>query len=250
MSPKSNTDNTEFGFQTVLAEQKSHLVRGVFDSIANRYDLMNDLMSLGVHRLWKNALLDWVVPRKDAVLLDVAGGTGDIAQLYFKRGGNRATICDINSSMIDIGRQRVWPKSTKAQLSWICGDAEKLPIADKSIDFYTIAFGLRNVTRIDQALYEAHRVLKPGGRFFCLEFSKPNVFALNLFYDNYSFKLIPKIGQLITGNEGAYKYLIESIRLFPDQQELKKLISTSGLSRVKYRNLSGGIAAIHSAWRL
>ena len=240
----------DFGFREVPAEEKARLVRGVFDSVAGRYDLMNDLMSLGVHRLWKAAFLDWLAPRPDSRLLDVAGGTGDIAVRYRARGGGPVVVCDINHAMIETGVERAGRRGEADGISWVCGDAEALPIPDRSVDAYTIAFGLRNVTRIDKALTEARRVLRPGGRFMCLEFSRPALAAIDPAYDFYSFKLLPEIGHWVAGDRDAYVYLVESIRQFPDQESLKDRMAAVGLERASYRNLSGGIAAIHSAWRL
>ena len=240
----------DFGFREVPAEEKARLVRGVFDSVAGRYDLMNDLMSLGVHRLWKAAFLDWLAPRPDSRLLDVAGGTGDIAVRYRARGGGPVVVCDINHAMIETGVERAGRRGEADGISWVCGDAEALPIPDRSVDAYTIAFGLRNVTRIDRALAEARRVLRPGGRFMCLEFSRPALAAIDPAYDFYSFKLLPEIGHWVAGDRDAYVYLVESIRKFPDQESLKQRMRSVGFERVAHRDLSGGIAAIHSAWRL
>ena len=243
-------DFTHFGFKEVSKSQKSQLVRNVFDSVANRYDLMNDLMSLGVHRLWKDALVDWLNPRKEQTLLDVAGGTGDITNRFKKRGGGRAIICDINQEMLRSGQKKFADSIPMRDTLWICGDAENLPVEDKSIDIYTIAFGLRNVTNIQVALEEAYRVLRPGGRFLCLEFSSVVITALKPLYEAYSFKIIPQIGKLVANDKESYKYLVESIKKFPDQHQLSFQIRETGLERCKFRNLSGGIAAIHSAWRL
>ena len=243
-------EKANFGFREVPAGEKAGMVRGVFDSVAGRYDLMNDLMSLGVHRLWKAAFLDWLAPRGGARLLDVAGGTGDIAVRYRARGGGPVIVCDINHAMIEKGVERAERRQESEGISWVCGDAEALPVADGSVDAYTIAFGLRNVTRIDRALAEARRVLRPGGRFMCLEFSRPALAVLDPVYDFYSFKLLPEIGHWVAGDRDAYVYLVESIRQFPDQESLKDRMAVVGLERASYRNLSGGIAAIHSAWRL
>jgi demethylmenaquinone methyltransferase / 2-methoxy-6-polyprenyl-1,4-benzoquinol methylase len=241
---------THFGFRTVAVEDKAPLVRDVFDAVANRYDLMNDLMSLGIHRLWKSAFLDWLRPRPDMTLLDVGGGTGDIAFGFRKRGGGRAIICDINREMLTVGRDRGLDRGLTQGLSWICGDAQRLPVADRAVDAYTIAFCLRNVTDIQAAIDDAFRVLKPGGRFLCLEFSHVVVPGLRRLYDAYSFAVLPRIGQMVAGNHDAYRYLVESIRQFPPQAELAGKIAAAGFERVEVRNLSGGIAAIHSAWRL
>ncbi|KAF0144180.1 MAG: ubiquinone/menaquinone biosynthesis methyltransferase [Rhodospirillaceae bacterium] len=244
---------THFGFQTVATEVKASLVQGVFDSVASRYDLMNDLMSGGVHRLWKNIFVDWLHPRAGMVVLDVAGGTGDIAMRILHRLGTRADgrviVCDLTPEMLTIGRDRAIDSGLVTGIAWICGNAESLPLPDRSIDAYTIAFGLRNVTRIDTALAEARRVLKPGGRFLCLEFSHVILPFLRPLYDRYSFTVLPFLGQMVTGNREAYQYLVESIRRFPDQAALYRRLVAAGFSLVKYRNLSGGIAAMHSAWR-
>lgn len=247
----TNTDSTtHFGFKTVPEEDKARLVRGVFDSVASRYDLMNDLMSAGVHRLWKSAFLDWLRPRPGMTLLDVGGGTGDIALGFKKRGGGKVIVCDINKEMLAVGRDRGADQGVVDGLAWVCGDAERLPVASSSVDAYTIAFCLRNVTHIERAIADAFRVLKPGGRFMCLEFSKVVLPGLDRLYDSYSFNVLPKVGELVTGNREAYQYLVESIRRFPPQEELKAMVEAAGFERVAVRNLSGGIAAIHSGWRL
>ena len=243
-----------FGFRDVPEGEKEALVREVFSSVAARYDLMNDLMSVGVHRIWKDAMVEWLNPQPGWESLDVAGGTGDIAfriaDLARARGGEAAvTVCDINADMLGEGVRRAKEKGETA-IEWVCGNAENLPFPDSSFDSYTIAFGIRNVTHIENALTEARRVLKPGGRFLCLEFSKVEVPGLDTLYDAYSFKLMPKIGGLVAQDEESYRYLAESIRRFPTQAKFAAMISEAGLSRVKVRNLSGGIAAMHSAWRL
>ncbi|WP_193184730.1 bifunctional demethylmenaquinone methyltransferase/2-methoxy-6-polyprenyl-1,4-benzoquinol methylase UbiE [Nisaea sediminum] len=240
---------THFGFRDVPVGEKAGMVRQVFDSVAGRYDLMNDLMSLGIHRLWKDALMDWIAPRPDLALLDVAGGTGDIAFRYRARGGGPVTVCDINEAMLTVGRERAAERGIDG-LTWIVGNAEMLPVENSSVDLYTIAFGLRNVTDIDAALREAKRVLKPGGRFLCLEFSRLAIPALDPVYDFYSFKVLPEIGARVADDREAYQYLAESIRKFPDQESFVERIGAAGLGRIRYRNLSGGIAAIHSAWKL
>ncbi|MEO5372667.1 MAG: bifunctional demethylmenaquinone methyltransferase/2-methoxy-6-polyprenyl-1,4-benzoquinol methylase UbiE [Alphaproteobacteria bacterium] len=257
---QSRDGTTHFGFRTVAAEDKVSLVRGVFDSVASRYDLMNDLMSVGIHRLWKAALIDWLAPRPGMVLLDVAGGTGDIAFRCLDRLAGRGEgpgevpgeviICDLTPDMLAVGRNRALDAGRVHGLTWVCGNAEALPLADASVDAYTIAFGLRNVTRIDAALAEARRVLKPGGHFLCLEFSHVVIPVLRTLYDRYSFTVLPALGQVVTGDRDAYQYLVESIRRFPRQEDLAALITAAGLRRVSFRNLSGGIAAIHSAWRI
>ena len=243
-----------FGFRDVPEAEKEGLVREVFSSVAARYDLMNDLMSAGVHRIWKDAMVEWLNPRPGWTVLDVAGGTGDIAlriaDMARARGGEAAiTVCDINAQMLGEGVRRATEKNESA-IQWVCGDAEKLPVPDGQFDAYTIAFGIRNVTHIDRALTEARRVLKPGGRFLCLEFSKVEVPGLDALYDAYSFKLMPKIGGLVAKDEESYRYLAESIRRFPRQADFAAMIAAAGLSQVKVRNLSGGIAAMHSAFKI
>jgi demethylmenaquinone methyltransferase/2-methoxy-6-polyprenyl-1,4-benzoquinol methylase len=247
---------TSFGYREVRAEDKASLVGGVFERVANRYDLMNDLMSGGLHRLWKSAMIDWLAPRQGLRLLDVAGGTGDIAfrvldRVARKRGAlPRITVCDINRAMLEVGRDRAIDQNRIAPLAWLCADAEALPVADRSVDAYTIAFGIRNVTRIERALAEARRVLRPGGRFLCLEFSHLRLDSLRRLYDQYSFTVVPWLGEQVADDRAAYQYLVESIRRFPDQTTFARMIEQAGLERVRCRNLSGGIAALHSAWRL
>lgn len=251
-------ETVSFGFETVSEPEKARRVRRVFESVSGRYDLMNDLMSGGVHRLWKQAMVDWLAPRPGLRLLDVAGGTGDIAFRVIERlGSERAgniVVCDLTPEMLRVGRDRAVDRGILPGRPgcprWVCGDAEALPLADRSVEAYTIAFGLRNVTRIDAALAEARRVLRPGGRFLCLEFSHVAVPLVSELYDLYSFKVLPALGARVTGDRDAYRYLVESIRRFPAQDELLARIAAAGLERVRYRNLSGGIAALHSAWRL
>lgn len=243
----------DFGFRTVPRESKASLVRGVFDSVAERYDLMNDLMSGGAHRLWKAALVDWLRPRAGMHLLDLAGGTGDIAERCLRAVGSaeaRVTVADINESMLAVGRRRAQQRSHDRRIAWLCTDAERLPMTDRSVDAVTIAFGIRNCTNIEMVLREARRVLRPGGRFLCLEFSRLALPGLESAYDAYSFRLVPLLGRLIAKDRDAYQYLVESIRRFPPQDKFATLIETAGLAQVKYRNLSGGIAAVHSAWRV
>jgi demethylmenaquinone methyltransferase / 2-methoxy-6-polyprenyl-1,4-benzoquinol methylase len=244
----------DFGFRRVPEAAKAPLVRSVFDSVASRYDLMNDLMSGGIHRWWKDELVAWLAPRPGQVLLDVAGGTGDIACRAMRRldpeKGGGAIVCDINERMLEVGRSRMIDDGILAGIEWVRGDAEVLPIADRSVDLYTIGFGLRNVTRIERALAEARRVLRPGGRFLCLEFTPAITPWLAPVYDLYSFYLLPLIGQIVTGDRDAYSYLVESIRRFPSQAALCDLIEAAGLERARFRNLTGGVAALHSAWRL
>jgi demethylmenaquinone methyltransferase/2-methoxy-6-polyprenyl-1,4-benzoquinol methylase len=256
-SPMQPEGDADFGFRKVPVAAKKGMVREVFDSVASKYDLMNDLMSLGVHRLWKDAFVDWLNPRPGQHLLDVAGGTGDIAFRFLDRtrkkaGGApaRVTVCDINQSMLSVGRDRAIDRGIIAGIDWVCGDAESLPVPSASVDCYTIAFGLRNVTHIDLALAEARRVLKPGGRMMCLEFSKVALPILEKPYDLYSFEVLPRLGSMVAGDAESYRYLAESIRRFPPQEELAARMRAVGLGQVKYRNLSGGIAAVHTGWRL
>jgi demethylmenaquinone methyltransferase/2-methoxy-6-polyprenyl-1,4-benzoquinol methylase len=257
--PAMTEKTASFGFREVPEDEKEGLVKEVFSSVAARYDLMNDLMSAGIHRIWKDAMVEWLNPQPGWKTLDVAGGTGDIAFRIVEmarvrkneRGGGEAevVVCDINADMLGEGRRRAEEKGETA-IEWVCGNAESLPFPDASFDAYTIAFGIRNVTHIERALAEARRVLKPGGRFLCLEFSKVEVPGLDALYDTYSFKLLPRIGGLVAKDEESYRYLAESIRRFPPQAKFAQMIADAGLEQVKVRNLSGGIAAMHSAWRL
>ena len=234
----------DFGFQSVPRAED------VFSSVAKNYDIMNDLMSLGIHRLWKDALMDWLSPQPHQTLLDVAGGTGDIALRFLRRGGGSVKILDINEDMLLAGQARSVLKSYQSQLDWIVGNAESLPLDDKSVDRVTIAFGLRNVTDRQAALREFYRVLKPGGRFCCLEFSKVDNQLLSKIYDEWSFKVMPQLGQIVAKDKESYQYLVESIRQFPDQFTLSDMMTEAGFGQVRYRNLSSGIAAIHSGWKI
>ena len=241
--PKSTVS---FGFRDVPEAQKETLVRGVFSAVAGRYDLMNDLMSMGVHRLWKDAFVDWLNPQDGMRVLDVAGGTGDIAMRIMARAKAEVTICDINTAMLAEGIKREGADA----IQWVCGNGEQLPFPDASMDAYTIAFSIRNFTHIDKALAEARRVLKPGGRFLCLEFSRVEAPVLDTLYEHYSFAILPRLGEFVAGEGEAYRYLAESIRRFPPQAAFAKMIEKAGLSQVKFRNMTGGIAAMHSAWRI
>jgi len=240
----------DFGYRTVDAAEKPGLVRGVFTSVAARYDLMNDLMSGGIHRLWKASLIDELKPNGRMHLLDVAGGTGDVAFRFLEAGGGHVTVCDLTESMVAVGRDRAIDRGRLSGVDWTVGDAQALPIPDAGVDAYTIAFGLRNVTDIDQALREARRVLKPGGLFLCLEFSHVTAPLLDRLYDAYSFQALPALGRWVAKDEESYRYLAESIRRFPDQQALVRRMQAAGFARVGCRNLSGGIAAIHRGRRL
>ena len=250
MPTPETSGETDFGFERVPLEEKPRLVRRVFDSVASRYDLMNDLMSGGIHRLWKAEMIRRINPRPGQVLLDVAGGTGDIAERFVSTSGTSAIVCDVNQAMVETGRDRAIDRGRVGEIAWLCGDAEALPIATRGVDAVTIGFGLRNVARIDAALAEMRRVLKPGGRFLCLEFSPVSTPGLSRLYDLYSFNVLPRIGEIVTGDREAYQYLVESIRRFPNQQELARRMEAAGFERVTVRSLSGGIAALHSAWRL
>ncbi|MHA3913906.1 bifunctional demethylmenaquinone methyltransferase/2-methoxy-6-polyprenyl-1,4-benzoquinol methylase UbiE [Halovulum sp. GXIMD14793] len=243
---------TDFGFRRVAEEEKASMVRGVFSSVASKYDLMNDAMSLGIHRVWKDAMMDWLAPRPDTHLLDVAGGTGDISFRYLKRvsGQAKATVLDMTADMLVEGRRRAEAASYPNALDWVVGDAMKLPFEANSFDVYTISFGIRNVTRKDEALAEAYRVLRPGGRLMVLEFSQLPNQGLQKLYDLYSFNVIPPMGKLLANDSDSYQYLVESIRNFPDQDTFADMIRSAGFDQVAYRNLSMGIAALHSGWKI
>ena len=257
-SPSGKTSS--FGFRDVDATEKVRMVRGVFDSVASSYDLMNDLMSVGVHRLWKDAAAARLNPRPGETILDVAGGTGDMARRYSKMaraaqqrlGGEDASVIvlDYNAEMIMAGVARDGGGGGEPEMSWSVGDAMALPLPDASVDAYSISFGIRNVADVPQALAEARRVLKPGGRFLCLEFSRTTTGPIRKAYDAWSFHAIPRIGGWVAGDRDSYQYLVESIRRFPDQQTFKAMIEQAGFSRTTVTNLSGGIAAIHHGWAI
>lgn len=242
---------THFGFQDVPEAEKAGMVHGVFSRVASKYDVMNDLMSGGVHRLWKDAMMDWLAPRPGQRLLDVAGGTGDVAFRFLKRAaGTTAVVCDLTEPMLIEGRKRAEAEQQSDRLDWVIGDAMALPFPDASFDVYTISFGIRNVTRIADALTEAYRVLRPGGRLMVLEFSHIPNDLLQKAYDLYSFNVIPVMGQVVAGDRDSYQYLVESIRKFPDQETFAGMIRAAGFGQVKYRNLTMGVAALHSGWKL
>ena len=241
------TGNTDFGYRTVPVEAKKPMVRAVFDSVAPRYDLMNDLMSLGIHRLWKRDFVQGLDPRPNRTLLDLAGGTGDISFAWRARGGGPVILTDINAEMLRVAGTRA---AGVDDITILVADAESLPIPDRSVDRVTIAFGLRNCTDKQAVLNEALRLLRTGGQFHCLEFSRLQVAALVRPYDAWSFQVMPRLGKLVAGDADSYRYLAESIRTFPDQETLAAMMRRAGLARVRHRNLTGGIAAIHSGWRL
>lgn len=245
---------TSYGYKDVAAGEKQSMVNEVFHRVANRYDLMNDLMSAGMHRLWKDAMVAWLNPPKRPgwKVLDVAGGTGDIAFRIVdaSHGHAHATVLDINGSMLEVGRERAARRRLEANTDFVEANAEELPFADETFDAYTIAFGIRNVPRIEAALAEAWRVLKPGGRFLCLEFSEVDMPLLDKVYESWSFNAIPRIGQFVAGDGEPYAYLVESIRKFPNQENFAAMIRRAGFDRVAFRNYSGGIAALHSGWKL
>lgn len=252
----AKADETHFGFRTVADAEKAGLVRGVFDRVAGRYDLMNDLMSMGLHRLWKRRMVTYLQPRSDERILDLAGGTGDIARLICetrKQTGSSTqpvTICDINHSMLKEGRDRLLDEGFIRELEWATGDAEALPFPDAHFDACTMAFGIRNVTHIDRALKEIFRVLRPGGRFYCLEFSPVETPGLANLYDFYSFTVIPKVGKAVTGDADPYTYLVESIRRFPPREKFRQLIEDAGFNNTHVRAMNGGVVCLHSGWRI
>ena len=242
---------TDFGFSRVKSKDKSNLVKKIFENVSDRYDLMNDFMSLGIHRVWKKSMLDWLAPRRGQSLIDVAGGTGDISFNFIKRAktGANATILDLTESMMIEGKKKTIDLPEESQINWVCGDAMRMPFSDSTFDVYTISFGIRNVTNISKTLSEAYRVLKPGGRLMILEFSSVNNDLISWIYDKYSFNIIPKLGEFVSNDRESYQYLVESIRKFPNQEKFSEMIINEGFRKVKYRDLTFGIAALHSAWK-
>ena len=252
---EQTTNEADFGFRRVPVEEKQRLVDHVFHSVARRYDLMNDLMSAGLHRAWKDALVNAINPPKSDRgfrLLDVAGGTGDIAFRVIEAGGagTDATILDINGGMLEVGRERAQKRGLEHAVTFVEANAEKLPLPDRTFDAYSIAFGIRNVPRIDAALREAYRVLRPGGHFLCLEFSSVDLPGLDKIYDLYSFNAIPAIGRAVTGDAESYRYLVESIRKFAKPDAFAAMMREAGFGRVSYTKMTGGMVALHSGWRL
>ena len=247
-----NTDRTtDFGFRTVPRDEKSGLVHGVFSSVASRYDVMNDAMSFGIHRLWKDAMIDWLAPKPGQELLDIAGGTGDVAIRFLSRvGDTRATVLDLTESMLDIGRQRATRLSLDDRIAWVNGDATRLPFDSNRFDACTMAFGIRNIDAKEDAIREAYRVLRFGGRLLVLEFGQVPVPMLRKIYDHYSFRVIPWLGSMIANDRASYEYLVESIRRFPDQASFVEMLGGCGFERVAFRNLTMGVVAIHSGWKI
>lgn len=248
---EQDAGTTHFGFQTVKESEKAGMVKGVFDSVADQYDLMNDVMTVGIHRQWKNSLIESLNPRPGMKLLDMAGGTGDIAFRFLDNTpAGHVTVCDINAEMLRVGQRRAIEAGYDDRANFVCGDAMKLPFENRSMDAYTIAFGIRNVTRIEEALSEAYRVLKPGGKFLCLEFSPTVVPVLQKGYDAYSYNVMPKMGELIANDRDSYQYLAESIRRFPTPPKFEEMIKGAGFSRTGFRTMTAGFVAIHHGTRI
>ncbi|MES2713002.1 MAG: class I SAM-dependent methyltransferase [Pseudomonadota bacterium] len=245
-----DSPTTDFGYRDVPRAEKASLVRDVFASVAPKYDVMNDVMSLGIHRIWKRIFINAIGCSPRETLLDLAGGTGDIAFLALERGAGRVILSDINPAMLEVAEKRALDRGITERLSVLAVDAEHIPLPDRSVEKVSIAFGLRNCTDKDAVLREARRVLRPGGRFHCLEFSQLEIAALEPLYEAWSFKALPALGQRIAGDAESYRYLAESIRMFPDQETLAAMMRDAGFERVAHRNLSGGIVAIHTGWRL
>jgi len=247
---QTDRDTTDFGFREVPRAEKASLVRQVFDSVAPRYDLMNDLMSLGIHRIWKRIFVNAIACSPRETLLDLAGGTGDITFGALARGAGHVILTDVNAEMLEVARKRALDRGIVEGIEFAVVDAERIPLPDGSVEKVSIAFGLRNCTDKDAVLREARRVLRPGGRFHCLEFSKLEVAALAPLYETWNFKVLPEIGARVAKDRDSYQYLAESIRRFPDQPTLARMMERAGLERVRWQNLSGGIVAIHTGWRL
>lgn len=245
------SDTTHFGYQQVAADRKADLVRGVFDSVAQKYDIMNDVMSMGVHRIWKRYTIDLAAVRRGETVLDLAGGTGDLTREFAKRVGpdSKVVLSDINAEMLKVGRAKLTNKGVVGNVEYVQANAECLPFADNTFDCITIAFGLRNVTDKDQALRSMYRVLKPGGRLLILEFSKPVAPGLETVYDQYSFRLLPLMGKLVANDAESYQYLAESIRMHPDQETLLGMLADAGFDNASYTNLTGGIVALHRGFK-
>lgn len=245
-------DDVNFGYRRVEANEKPQLVRGLFDRVAKRYDLMNDLMSAGTHRLWKREMIDWLRPTPGMCLVDIAGGTGDIAFRVnaHLEGNGRVIVCDLSENMVSKGRTRGWDRGIVDGIDWLVGNGETLPLASSTADAYTNAFGIRNFTQIEKGLAEAARVLKPGGHFLCLEFSPEQKPGIDRLYEIYSFSVIPALGKIVAGDRNSYRYLVESIRCFPPPMRFAEMIRDAGFGGVTWRPLSGGIAALHSGWRV
>ncbi|KIE05552.1 Ubiquinone/menaquinone biosynthesis methyltransferase ubiE [Candidatus Jidaibacter acanthamoeba] len=241
-----------FGFKEVEETKKEKLVQNVFTTVASKYDIMNDVMSFGLHHIWKDMVIEEIKPSYYDTLLDVACGTGDISRKFLEAGGKEAYLCDLNQAMLDAGKQKMLDEYAylNNKMHYICGNAESLPFKDNSFGYYTISFGIRNVTHIDKALKEAHRVLKKGGKFICLELCSTHEGLIRKFYDFYSFKVIPKIGKMITGSEDSYSYLVESIRKFPKPEKFSLMIENAGFDNIKYRTLTFGVVAIHTAYKV
>lgn len=252
MTQDNRSDTTHFGFQQVPLEEKVHKVADVFHSVASKYDLMNDLMSFGIHRLWKRFTIERSGVRRGQRVLDLAGGTGDLASKFARLVGaeGKVVLSDINASMLEQGRQRLTDEGIVGNVEYVRANAECLPFPDNYFDCITMAFGLRNVTDKESALRSIFRVLKPGGRALILEFSKPVTPGLSSVYDLYSFKILPKIGKLVTNDEASYQYLAESIRMHPDQQTLKQMMQEAGFEKCDFNNMTGGIVALHSGYKL
>lgn len=250
MTAQTEKSTTHFGYKTVGEEEKQGMVNDVFTGVAYRYDVMNDAMSFGLHHAWKDALIDRLRPEPGMKLLDLAGGTGDITRRFLARGGAEVTLSDINPAMLAEGRKRLIDEGYVHGVTYLEANAEELPLKDKSFDAVTMAFGIRNVTHIDRVLAEAYRVLKPGGHFLCLEFSHPTGAPLRKLYDAYSFRFIPRMGKWLAGDAQPYQYLVESIRKFPEQERFAAMIKEAGFGNVTYANLTGGVVAIHSGWRI